>query len=86
MWNEGCEFELLNPDLALLCLYIQHEDVFGDLNPIGQYVVPVPCIKTGYSSVPLKNLNNEELELSSLLVHVDISILFKVDEENEEIG
>ena len=82
VWNEGCEFELLNPDLALLRFCVQDEDVFGDPNFIGQYVVPMNCIKKGYSSVPLKNLYNEELELSALLVHVDIR---KTYEENEEL-
>ena len=82
MWNEGCEFELLNPDLALLRFCVQDEDVFGDPNFIGQCVVPINCIKKGYSSVPLKNTNNEELELCALLVHVDIR---KTYEENEEL-
>lgn len=72
MWNEGCEFELVNPELALLRFCVQDEDVFGDPNFIGQSVVPVSCIKSGYSSVQLKNLYNEELELCSLFVHVEI--------------
>ena len=82
VWNEGCEFELLNPDLGLLRFCVQDEDVFGDPNFIGQCVIPMNCIKTGYSSVPLKNLFNEELELCSLFVHVDIR---KTYEENEEL-
>lgn len=61
---------------------MQDEDVFGDPNFIGQFVVPVNCVKTGYSSVPLKNIYNEELELCSLLVHVEIRNTY---EENEEL-
>ena len=80
MWTEGCEFELLNPDLALLRFCVQDEDVFGDPNFIGQAVFPFPAIKTGYSSVPLKNMMNEELELSSLFVHVDIKKTYAEDE------
>lgn len=82
VWNEGCEFELLNPDLALLRFCVQDEDVFGDPNFIGQAVFPFNCVKGGYSSVPLKNLTNEELELCSLLVHVEMR---KTYEENEAI-
>ena len=81
VWNEGCEFELLNPDLALLRFCVQDEDVFGDPNFIGQFVVPISCIKTGYSAIPLKNIYNEELELCSLLVHVDIRNLYEEDKE-----
>ena len=55
--------------------------MFGDPNFIGQAVFPVNCIKTGYSSVPLKNTYNEEMELSALLVHVDIQKTYEEDEE-----
>ena len=81
MWNEGCEFEIVNPDLALLRFVAQDEDVFGDPNFIGQAVFPVPCIKTGFRSVPLKNASNEEMELGTLLVHVDIKKAYDEDEE-----
>lgn len=30
------------------------------------------CVSEGYRSVPLKNSYSEDLELASLLVHVDI--------------
>ena len=29
-WNEGCEFDIVNPDLALIRFAVQDEDVFGD--------------------------------------------------------
>ena len=79
VWNEGCEFEIINPDMALLRFVAQDEDVFGDPNFIGQAVFPVPSIKPGFRSVPLKNSNSEELELSCLLVFVEIKK--DVDEE-----
>ena len=81
VWNEGCEFDIVNSDLALLRFAVQDEDVFGDPNFIGQAVYPLACIKTGFSSVQLKNLFNEELELSCLLVHVDIRKTYDEDEE-----
>ena len=65
--------------MALLRFVAQDEDVFGDPNFIGQAVLPIPSIKPGFRSVPLKNFNNEDLELSCLLVHVDIKK--DVDEE-----
>lgn len=39
-------------------------DMFGEPNFIGQYTVPLECIRTGYRSVPLKNNFGEVLELS----------------------
>ncbi len=81
MWNEGCEFDVVNPELALLRFVAQDEDVFGDPNFIGQAVFPVPCLKTGYRSIPLKNATNEEMELMSLLVHLEI----KRGSEDDEV-
>ena len=80
MWNETCEFDIFNPDLALLRFAVHDEEVFGDSTFIGQAVYPIPCIKTGYCSVQLKNSYNVELDLSSLLVHVTISKTY-ADEE-----
>ena len=80
MWNEECKFDIVNPDLALLRFAVEDEDVFGDPNFIGQAVYPLPYIKTGFSSVQLKNSYNEELELSCLLVHVDIRKNYYEDE------
>ena len=79
VWNEGCEFDILNPDLALLRFEALNEE---DLNLIGQAVFPVPCIRTGFRSIPLKNAWNKELELSALLVYVEIR---RTDAEDEHI-
>lgn len=70
IWNDFCEFELANPDLALIRFLVQDEDMFGDRNFIGQATFPIKCLRTGYRSVPLTNGYSEELELSSLLVHI----------------
>lgn len=72
MWNETCEFEIFNPYFALIRFLVQDEDMFGDSNFIGQATYPVRCLRTGYRSVPLKNIYNEDLELASLLIHIKI--------------
>ena len=64
----------------MLRFTVHDEDVLGDSTFIGQATYPVPCIKTGYSSVLLKNAYNEELELSSLLVRVE-TVKTYADEE-----
>ena len=82
VWNDGCEFDIINPDLALLRFAVHDEDVFGDATFIGQAVYPVSCIKTGFSSIQLKNNYNEELDLSVLLVHVEMTKTYADEEIN----
>lgn len=72
IWNDICEFEVANPDLALIRFLVQDEDMFGDPNFIGQATYPFKCLRTGYRSVILNNGYSEELELSSLLVHLSL--------------
>ncbi|XP_011505251.1 PREDICTED: 1-phosphatidylinositol 4,5-bisphosphate phosphodiesterase gamma-1 [Ceratosolen solmsi marchali] len=72
IWNESCEFQVTNPNLAFLRFVVLDEDMFGDSNFIGQATYPIHCLRTGYRSVPLKNSYSEDLELASLLVHVKI--------------
>ena len=43
-------------------------DMFGEPNFIGQYTVPVKCIKKGFRSVQLKNSYSEDIELSGKII------------------
>jgi len=61
------------------------EDVFGEPYLTGQATYPVKCLRPGYRCVPLKNGYSEPLELSSLLVHVEISNPHKCGEANSDI-
>ena len=45
-------------------------DMFGEPNFIGQYTVPVKCIKKGFRSVQLKNSYSEDLELAGKLFFI----------------
>eukprot|EP00042_Codosiga_hollandica_P058066 m.871235 g.871235 ORF g.871235 m.871235 type:complete len:895 (-) comp59761_c1_seq4:1897-4581(-) len=76
--TEVVVFKLGLPDVACLRFVVYDEDVFGDANPIAQAVLPIgnqreTCLRSGYRSVPLKNLYNEPLELSALLIHITLS-------------
>lgn len=73
LWNDICEFEISNPDLALIRFLVQDEDMFGEPNFIGQATYPFKCLRSGYRSVILTNGYSEELELSSLLVHISMT-------------
>ncbi|XP_067931452.1 1-phosphatidylinositol 4,5-bisphosphate phosphodiesterase gamma-1-like [Watersipora subatra] len=72
VWNEATDFDIVNPQLAMIRFCVQDEDVFGDPNFLGQATIPVSCIKSGYRSIPLLNEYSEELELASLLVKIEI--------------
>ncbi|XP_059421176.1 1-phosphatidylinositol 4,5-bisphosphate phosphodiesterase gamma-2 isoform X1 [Carassius carassius] len=63
-------FKVDEPDLAFLRFVVFEEDTFSDAKFLAQATFPVRGIRQGYRSVPLKNGFGENLELSSLLVHV----------------
>ncbi|PKU34107.1 1-phosphatidylinositol -bisphosphate phosphodiesterase gamma-1-like [Limosa lapponica baueri] len=74
-------FDINNPEFAFLRFVVYEEDMFSDPNFLAQATFPVKGLKTGYRSVPLKNSYTEDLELASLLIHIEI-INAKEDEEN----
>uniref|UniRef100_A0A3Q3GHQ2 1-phosphatidylinositol 4,5-bisphosphate phosphodiesterase gamma n=1 Tax=Kryptolebias marmoratus TaxID=37003 RepID=A0A3Q3GHQ2_KRYMA len=65
-------FDIHNPTFSFLRFVVYEEDMFSDPNFLAQATYPVRLLRTGYRSVPLKNSYNEELELASLLVHIEI--------------
>ncbi|XP_039287689.1 1-phosphatidylinositol 4,5-bisphosphate phosphodiesterase gamma-1-like [Nilaparvata lugens] len=75
VWNDFCDFDVHKPELAMLRFVVQDEDMFGDKNFIGQATYPIVALRTGYRSVPLKNGFSEDIELSTLLVHLRIRTL-----------
>lgn len=72
VWKEQFEFNVDYPEAALLRFQVEDGDFIGpSADPfIGQATFPLDCIRGGYRSVPLRNAYSEELELSSLLVHI----------------
>ncbi|XP_013381403.1 1-phosphatidylinositol 4,5-bisphosphate phosphodiesterase gamma-1 [Lingula anatina] len=72
VWNDQCEFDIINPEVAMIRFVVQDEDMFGDPNFLGQASFPVKSIRPGYRSVPLTNGYSEPLELAALLVRVDM--------------
>ncbi|CAL1272763.1 unnamed protein product [Larinioides sclopetarius] len=72
VWKESFRWTVYNPDLAIIRFVVKYEDMFGDPNFLTQAAYPITCLRTGYRSISLKNEFSEELELSCLLVHIDI--------------
>lgn len=70
--NNFVVFDLLCPELALIRFVVQDEDTFGEPNFLGQATYPVPCIKSGFRSIPLKNGFGEDLEMAAILVQLEM--------------
>ncbi|CAI5778868.1 1-phosphatidylinositol 4,5-bisphosphate phosphodiesterase gamma-1-like isoform X1 [Podarcis lilfordi] len=75
-------FDINNPEFAFLRFVVYEEDMFSDPNFLAQATFPVKGLKTGYRSVPLKNSYSEDLELASLLIHIEIVNAKEEDDEN----
>ncbi|XP_029683948.1 1-phosphatidylinositol 4,5-bisphosphate phosphodiesterase gamma-1-like [Takifugu rubripes] len=75
-------FDVHNPTFSFLRFTVYDEDMFSDPNFLAQATFPVQLLQTGYRSVPLRNSYSEELELASLLVHVEIVNAKEEDDEN----
>ncbi|XP_046895534.1 LOW QUALITY PROTEIN: 1-phosphatidylinositol 4,5-bisphosphate phosphodiesterase gamma-1 [Hypomesus transpacificus] len=66
-------FTVCNSAFAFLRFVVYEIDMFSDQNFLAQATFPINGLRLGYRSVPLKNSYNEDLELASLLVHMDIT-------------
>ncbi|TNN59901.1 1-phosphatidylinositol 4,5-bisphosphate phosphodiesterase gamma-1 [Liparis tanakae] len=75
-------FDIHNPTFSFLRFTVYEEDMFSDPNFLAQATYPVRLLRTGYRSIPLKNSYNEELELASLLIHIEIVNAKEEDDEN----
>jgi len=47
VWSESCEFDVINPSVALLRFVVQDVDMFGDPNFLGQATFPLACVRPG---------------------------------------
>uniref|UniRef100_A0A3Q3J6X6 1-phosphatidylinositol 4,5-bisphosphate phosphodiesterase gamma n=1 Tax=Monopterus albus TaxID=43700 RepID=A0A3Q3J6X6_MONAL len=84
VWKAPAEpvvFTVYEPELTFLRFVVNEEDMFSDPNFLAQATFPVKGIRSGYRSVPLKNGYNENLELSSLLVYINVEPAGKAEEE-----
>ncbi|KAF8771915.1 1-phosphatidylinositol 4 like protein [Argiope bruennichi] len=82
VWRESFRCNVYNPDLAIIRFVAQSEDEFGNSKIFGQAAYPITCLRPGFRSISLKNEFNEELELSRLLVHIDIQKISKEEISN----
>ncbi|XP_068459760.1 1-phosphatidylinositol 4,5-bisphosphate phosphodiesterase gamma-2 isoform X2 [Clinocottus analis] len=69
---DSAVFSVHEPELTFLRFVVNEEDMFSDPNFLAQATFPVKGIRSGFRSVPLKNGYNEDLELASLLVYINV--------------
>ncbi|KAK2162254.1 hypothetical protein LSH36_101g04011 [Paralvinella palmiformis] len=81
LWFEQCEFDVINPEVALIRFVVQDEDMFSEANFLGQATYPVRCLRPGFRSIQLKNGFGEDLELATLLVLIDLKNPMEEDGE-----
>ena len=74
MWQERFHFRVQHPEMCLLRFHVEDGDFVGPKTDpfIGQSTLPLDCIRPGFRSVPLFNQFSEPLELSALLLYVNI--------------
>ena len=86
VWEyKNFEFFVRNPECAFLRFVVHDIDMFGDPNQIGQATYPLVAVRQGFRSVQLNTPFSEELELSSLLVHLKMESSEKSQTDNPGI-
>jgi hypothetical protein len=76
IWNTEFKFTLTSPELALLLFTVCDEGsglVKKSDDFIGQYGIPVECMREGYRAVPLRDKKGNIFEKASLLVYVNFA-------------
>eukprot|EP00004_Rigifila_ramosa_P005356 TRINITY_DN1585_c2_g1_i1.p1 TRINITY_DN1585_c2_g1~~TRINITY_DN1585_c2_g1_i1.p1 ORF type:complete len:959 (+),score=234.78 TRINITY_DN1585_c2_g1_i1:344-2878(+) len=69
LWRETFDFPLCRPDLAVLSFTVTDEGSAAS-TMVGQYSLPVRCVRQGYRSVPLSDAQQYSIVFASLFVHV----------------
>lgn len=69
VFDETFEFRIILPEIALLRFVVLDDDHIGDCF-IGQFTIPVDCIRQGYRTVYLLSNMGENIAPASLFVHI----------------
>jgi len=72
LFEESFEFNVSVPELALLRFVVLDDDYIND-DFIGEKVVPVECIQSGYKHIRLNNMDGECLATATLFVHISLT-------------
>jgi len=67
------EFKFTQPDLAYFTWVVWDQDLLSKDDFIGQYSCAVNCVRSGYRSIPLKNVDGHDIPNASIFVHIKIN-------------
>ncbi|XP_030612130.1 1-phosphatidylinositol 4,5-bisphosphate phosphodiesterase delta-1a isoform X1 [Archocentrus centrarchus] len=69
-WNEGFQFPISVPELALVRFVVEDHDTASQNDFIGQYCLPLTSAQNGYRHVPLLTKRGDVISSASLFVHL----------------
>lgn len=67
IWKAEFKFAITNPELALLIFTVFDSDRVSADNFIAQYSLPLPCVREGFRTIPLRDSQGHFYENASLL-------------------
>ena len=70
-WNEEVTWQLDNPDACLLRISVYHKGVLKE-ELLGTDTLPLCALRTGYRSVFLRNAKGLQMELSAILIRLEL--------------
>ncbi|XP_035213291.1 inactive phospholipase C-like protein 1 isoform X2 [Stegodyphus dumicola] len=72
IFDESFEFTVTVPELALLRIAVLDDEFIGD-DFIGQYTVPLTCLRTGYRHLRLLSNNGDPLYNTTLFIYITMT-------------
>ena len=72
VWKHKFSFTVHRPELAMLLFIVSDKDLLTADDLIGQYSLPLTCLRQGYRTINLKGRKGEDIENSTLLIKTRI--------------
>ncbi|CAD5226418.1 unnamed protein product [Bursaphelenchus okinawaensis] len=73
VWNEDFSFQLSCPSVAILQFVVMDFDTTSADDFVGEFSIPVPSVRAGYSFVRLRTFQRSPDEAATLFVHIDFA-------------
>ena len=70
-WSETFEFAVTEPDVAVLLFAVYDHDTASRDDFVGQYALPLACVRRGFRCVPLKRANGTPHDWAYLFCKVE---------------
>lgn len=84
VWNEHFDLHLHRPEFALLRFVVMDFDSASADDFVGEFTVPVPSVRPGYSLIRLRTFNRSPDEAATLLVRITSQETYAGGDETDE--